>query len=109
VFIPEDLRPNPCVTVHSKELKLGFSEIFETRDEEPASESGRHTTKEPQKSLPGGEALGAILYEDEYTTFYLFVNEFIFAGESMGYGYRLGAAGLARTRATGEGTKKQGG
>ena len=42
------------------------------------------------KKPPGWEALGAILYEDEYTTFYLFVNEFIFAGESMGYGYRLG-------------------
>ncbi len=39
------------------------------------------------KKPPGWEALGAILYEDEYTTFYLFVNEFIFAGESMGYGY----------------------
>ena len=89
MFIPEDLRPNPCVTAHYKELKLGFSEIFETGDEEPASESGLHN-QGTQKSLPGGEALGAILYEVEYTTFYLFVNEFIFAGESMGYGYRLG-------------------
>ena len=38
------------------------------------------------KKPPGWEALDAILYKDEYTTFYLFVNEFIFAGESMGYG-----------------------
>ena len=73
MFIPEGLRANSCVTAHSKELKLGFSEIFETGDEEPAR-----------------FRKGAILYEDEYTTFYLFVNEFIFAGESMGYGYRLG-------------------
>jgi hypothetical protein len=89
VFIPEDLRVNPCVTAHSKELKLGFSEIFDKGNEEPASESGRYTTKEHKKP-PGWEALGTILYDDEYTIFYLFVNEFIFAGESMGYGYRLG-------------------
>ena len=42
------------------------------------------------KKPPGWEALGAILYEDECTSFYLFVNEFIFAGESMGCGYRRG-------------------
>ena len=86
MFIPEDLRPNPCVTAHYKELKLGFSEIFETGDEEPASESGA-TQPRNTKKPPGWEALSAILYEDEYTSSYLSFNEFIFVGESMVYGY----------------------
>jgi hypothetical protein len=72
---------------------LGFSEIFEKGAKSPLQKAGA-TQPRNTKKPPRWEALGAILYEDEYTIFYLFVNEFIFAGESMGYGYRRGAARL---------------
>ena len=86
MFIPEDLRTNPCVTAHSKELKLGFSEIFEKGTKSPLQKAGA-TQPRNTKKPPGWEALSAILYEDEYTSSYLSFNEFIFVGESMVYGY----------------------
>jgi hypothetical protein len=39
------------------------------------------------KKPPEREALDAIFYGDEYTSSYRFVNEFILAVESVGYGY----------------------
>jgi len=76
---------NPCVTAHSKELKSDFPKIVEKGNEEPASESGRYTTRNTKK--PPAWSVRCNCFEDECTIFYLFVNEFIFAGESMGYGY----------------------
>lgn len=44
------------------------------------------------KNASPGEALGATLYKREYTSWYRFVNQFIFAGESVVYGYGVWGA-----------------
>ena len=47
------------------------------------------------KTPPGG---GAILYKSEYTSWYRFVKQFIFAGESVGCGDRVGRGGRTGNR-----------